>query len=92
MNKLLLLAGLAGLGYWLYTKASTQPVAGGLPADASLVKTLSLLGVSVNVYLSASGYYLQSDAGGKILGPYSQAQVSAALNTQTALGNLVNQL
>lgn len=90
MNKLLLLAGLGAAGYWLYTKAKAQPVAGALPSDASLVKTLTLMGQQVNVYLSASGYYLQSPTlNNKILGPYSTAQVAAALSAQSGISNLV---
>jgi len=92
MNKLLLLGGLGAGAYWLYKTVKTQPIAGALPADATLVKTITLLGVAVDVYLSSSGYYLKSDAGTKILGPYSQAQVSAALNAQNAATNVLASL
>ena len=93
MSKLLLLALLGFGGYYLYEKMKAQPSVGALPSDANLVKTLTIAGQSVNVYLSASGYYLQSPTlNNKILGPYSTAQVSAALGAQSSISNLMASL
>lgn len=96
MSKLIFYAALAAGGYWLYTKLTSQPVAGALPSDATQVQTLQVAGIPVNVYLASSGYYAQfpnpQNGQVKILGPYSQAQVSALLNAQSSLGTLMGSL
>lgn len=93
MRGLITLLALGAGGYWLYKKATSQPVAGSLPPDATQVQTLNIAGIPVNVYMASSGYYAQYpklNGNGELqtIGPYSQAQVSALLNAQSALGNL----
>ena len=96
MSKLLFYAALAFGGYWLYTKLKSQPVTDALPNDATQVKTVQVAGIPVNVYLASNGYYAEffnpNTQKNTILGPYSQAQVSALLNVQTSLGTLMGSL
>ena len=90
--KWLILLGLGFGAYYLYEQSKSQPVAKGLPADANPVQTMTLAGIPVTVYLSSSGYYLKSGASSTILGPYSTAQVSAALNAKSAISKLAGAL
>lgn len=95
MNKLLLIGGAFG-AYWLYNKIASQPTVTGLPAGATQVQTLTLAGIPINVYMAASGYYAQftnpKNNQPTILGPYSQAQVSALLNAQTSVSSLLSSI
>ena len=92
MSKLLLFLILGLGGYYLYEKYKSQPSAGTLPTDATQVQQMTVSGIPITVYLASSGYYFsypQSGGTQKILGPYSQAQVSAMLNIKTSLSTLL---
>lgn len=94
MKNILIFAAL-GFGAWyLYNNYVTATT--GLPPGSSLAQSFSLLGQTFNVYVAASGYYIQAvSATGMILntyGPYSQAQVADALALQNTLTSITGAL
>lgn len=88
--KLLILVLLGAGAYMMLESMSIKTVA-GLPPDAVLATTQTVLGANINIYLASTGYYAVLPLGAnsnKILGPASQAQIQDLLRVQSLIGSI----
>ena len=93
MIKILLILGLALVGYGVFAgnkPIDSYPKANGLPADSVLAETKTIAGVTLSVYSSASGFFVQFPFSGGVrtVGPLSNLDVTRILQLQGILSGL----